>query len=385
VITAEAKQGLRAFAEEVGFDRVGFTDAEVLQGERDYLAVRGPGPFEPTDLPPRTDPRLLLADARTVMVVAVNYYHPDPPAPADRELRGIMSRYSRGLDYHTVMQERLDRIEQHLADQYGARSVSYVDTGPPLERAFAEKAGLGRLGKNTNLIIRGHGKGDRLGSWVFLGVLVTDLEIEPDPPATYPVCGTCTRCIDACPTSCITPWRVDSASCLGYLNQETGSMPRQHREALGDRVWGCDVCQDVCPYNRTAPAGQPEFEPLPQPGAFPDLAALANMTEDQFTGWFGPTAADWRGPAPLRRNALVAYGNSSDPEAIGPVLDTLDAADPELREHAVWAAGRLAQRFPQHDAAVRVALTRTQDREDDDRVLAELAATRTEMNGGPIT
>jgi epoxyqueuosine reductase len=333
-IDGEQKEALRRSILEVGFHKVGFTDSSVLQKEREFLAERGAGPFEPTQLPPRTDPKLLLKSARSVIVVALSYSHPDEEKPPG--LRGRLSKYCRGLDYHDLMMDRLESVASEITNRYGGESLCFVDTGPPLERAFAEKAGLGRLGKNTNLII------PKLGSWVFLGVLITDLEILPDQPAEYSICGSCRLCLDACPTKCLTDWVLDSENCLGYLNQKYDDVPLEHRRAMGDWLFGCDICQDVCPHNVKAVSGLvPEFSPLALPGAFPDLRQMLEMSEQEFQAWFGPTAADWRGSQTIKRNALVALGNSANAEAEVLIEPWLDSTDPLLREHAEWAAREL--------------------------------------------
>jgi epoxyqueuosine reductase len=337
-MTPAQKESLRQFVLRAGFHKVGFTDCEVLSAEREYLQQRGPGPFEPTDLPPRTDPRAWLPTARSVVAVALSYQHSEPEKPAG--VRGRLSRYCRGLDYHDLMLQRLEDVAKHLQDTYGVESRCFVDTGPPLERAFAEKAGLGRLGKNTNLIA------PKLGSWIFLGLLVTELSIPPDLPATYSICGSCTLCLQACPTQCLTEWELDSKDCLGYLNQKSDDIPVEHRVALDDWLFGCDICQTVCPHNVKAQSGlTPEFEPLSEPGAFPDLLKMAKMTEEQFEQWFRPTAADWRGPEAIKRNALVALGNCEIEEAVDALLDVMPTGNPLLDEHGAWAAERLAKRF----------------------------------------
>lgn len=345
------RDSLRRYIQEAGFHRVGFTGSKVLAKERDYLEARGPGPFEPEELPPRTDPSLLLSDARTVIAVALSYHHEEGPRPDVPH--GRLSKYCQGLDYHDLMWNRLARVEQHLAEVYGATSVSYVDTGPPLERAFAEKAGLGRMGKNTNLIV------PRLGSYVFLGVLITDLEVPADPEPSYSICGSCTLCIDACPTGCITEWELDSPNCVGYLNQKYGEIPEHHREAVGEWLFGCDICQDVCPHNVKAPKGlTPEFEPLPKPGAFPSLVEMVEMTQEQFEEWFLPTAADWRGPETIRRNALVALGNSGDPSAVDAFLNLSGGVE---QEHSDWAGKQLASRFPHRKDEIEEKLRQLQN------------------------
>lgn len=338
-LSSSEKEGLRKKIEALGFHRVGFTDSSVLAQERDYLENRGPGPFEPTDLPPRTDPRLMLDSARSVIAVAQSYHHPDPEKPPGA--RGRLSKYCRGIDYHELMLEALQKIAQFIKAEYGAESLCYVDTGPPLERAFAQKAGLGRLGKNTNLIL------PKLGSWVFLGMMVTELAIPPDEAATYSICGSCRLCLDACPTACITEWAIDSEACLGYLNQKSDEVPLQHREAMGDWLFGCDICQDVCPHNVKAKAGlSPDYAPLPMPGAFPDLGQMAQMKDEEFEQWFRPTAADWRGPEAIRRNAFVALGNSDCEEAVDILIQSFPRGDHLLEEHARWAAVQLSERFP---------------------------------------
>lgn len=317
---------------------VGFTDCSVLSKDRDYLIKRGPKPFEPTDLPPRTDPRLLLGTARSVVVVGLSYYHQDPERPVGPT--GRLSKYCRGLDYHDLMLGRLEGLATRWQSEYGTRSLCYVDTGPPLERAFAEKAGLGRAGKNTNLIA------PKLGSWIFLGMMVTELAIPPDEPASYSICGSCRLCLDACPTGCLTEWELDSENCLGYLNQKFDEVPVEHREAMEDWLFGCDICQDVCPHNVKAKDGLvAEFAPLAMPGAFPDLAQMVRMTEAEFRDWFLPTAADWRGPETIKRNAWVAVGNCHDEQAVDVLIET-SATNPLLKEHRDWAAQQLAHRFP---------------------------------------
>jgi epoxyqueuosine reductase len=345
-VRGEDKEKLRLFIQEAGFHKVGFSDCKILQEERAFLAERGPGPFEPTDLPPRTDPSLLLPNARTVIAVALSYHHDEGTQPQGPV--GRLSKYCQGLDYHDLMLDRLEKVARHLRCEFSAESVSYVDTGPPLERAFAQKAGLGRLGKNTNLIV------PRLGSYVFLGVLVTQLEVVPDPPAEYSICGSCTLCLDACPTGCLTDWKLDSPNCLGYLNQKDGDIPVHQRELMGNWLFGCDICQDVCPHNVKAPRGlEPDFEPLPKPGAFPSLVEMVEMSEAEFQQWFGPTAADWRGRWTLQRNALVALGNSSSEEAVDQLLKVCQDLEPSLNEHARWAARELASRFEHRELELR--------------------------------
>lgn len=336
------KAALKAEAQRLGLDRVGLCAPHPFSAERAVLEARPANPFEEPNIELRTEPERLLPGCRTVVAVAVSYHMPDAEPPADGALRGWLSRYCRGEDYHTLMESRLNALGAWLEAQVpGSRSYVHVDIGPPLDRAIAERAGLGRFGKSTLLITPG------LGTWTFLGELFTTVELPPDPPASFSPCGSCTRCLDACPTGALTEWKLDWSQCLGYLNQADGAIPEGHRVAMGTRLFGCDDCQDVCPYNRTAATGlHPEFTPIPGIGDGPDLVELLAMTEAEFERRYAPTAAAWRGLPTLQRNALVALGNSGRPEARRVLAPFLDHPDPLLREHAEWALERLTQTLP---------------------------------------
>jgi len=283
----------------------------------------------------RADPRTILPEARTVLVVAAHYAGaPHPPLPA---LHGRVSRYAWGEDYHRWLLRDLETLVQRLIVTHGDFPYRcYVDTGPILERAWAQAAGLGWIGKNTNLI---H---PRLGSHLFLGVALLGLELAPTPSPTLPNCGVCTRCIDACPTSAlVAPGVLDARRCLAYLTVEhRGAIPADLRPLIGDRVFGCDTCQEVCPWNRQPLAAHAET-PAP-PSATLDLPALLTMNEAEFRARFRHTPlwrATWQG---LARNAAIVLGNRQDPAA-RPTLAHAAAAHPGalVREHAAWAGCRM--------------------------------------------
>jgi epoxyqueuosine reductase len=321
----------------------------------------------------RGDPRLVLEGARSLIVVALNYNSPLPystkiPAGTENEApRGWISRYAWGDDYHEVLKEKLDALaaemRQKFSEPFDVRS--YVDTGPIVERVAAKYAGLGWLAKNTCLI------NQQLGSWLFLGVIITTLALEPTlaagaaPPSD--LCGSCTRCLDACPTHAFPePYVLDARRCISYLTIELrGAIPEELRAGMGNAVIGCDICQDVCPWNRKAPVtDMPAFQPrllVPQasvtnkpeecaePSLFaPALEWLASLTQQEFSASFRKSAvkrAKWRG---LVRNACVALGNSRiarDSEEYVRALRTLDklaaAEDAVIAEHASWALDRL--------------------------------------------
>jgi epoxyqueuosine reductase len=366
-------------AREVGFDLCGVAPAEAFPelaqvptwlesghaGEMNYLRDER-----------RVDPRLALAGARSLIVVAMNYNAPQPYSTEqagvqnDDSPRGWISRYAWGDDYHAVLRERLNllvaRMHVQWPEPFEARA--YADTGPVVERVAAKYAGLGWLAKNTCLI------NEQLGSWLFLGVVLTTLELGPslgpgEPPAAD-LCGNCTLCLDACPTQAFAaPYVLDARRCISYLTIELrGAIPEELRPAMGNAVIGCDICQDVCPWNRKSPVTQlAQFQPRAieslgraksengkekmENGATlyaPELEWLASLSQEEFSRIFRGSAvkrAKWRG---VVRNACVALGNSriargSEAYArIVALLDRLAASDDSLlAEHARWALGRL--------------------------------------------
>jgi epoxyqueuosine reductase len=285
----------------------------------------------------RGDPSSLLPGAKTVISVAATYYRGDWPAP-DGAPRGAVARYAWGRDYHKRMKRRLVRLGRTLpALVPGAGWTTAVDARPFLDRAFAERAGVGWIGKNTNLIRK------RAGSWCFLGAIVTDIALPPDAPARN-YCGTCVRCISACPTGAITaPYRLDARRCISYLTIEhDGPIPLEMRPLIGTRIFGCDDCQEVCPWNRFAvPSADPDFAERPDQQA-PELIPLLGLDGPAFRKRFEGTALLRAGRDRFVRNVAVALGNAGDPRAI-PALERAAAHDtnPHVREHAAWALARL--------------------------------------------
>lgn len=322
----------------VGVAEVGSTPswdayaAWIAQGhaaEMGYLA-------RPDALHRRADPRHILPEARSVLVVAASYASgPLPPLPA---LHGRVSRYAWGEDYHRWLLCRLEALVAHIHAEVGPGAARCtVDTGPVLERAWAVAAGLGWIGKNGCLI---H---PRLGSYIFLGVALMEAALPPTSPAPPGQCGDCTRCLDACPTGAlVAPGVVDARRCLAYLTIEhRGAIPERWRAALGERVFGCDVCQEVCSWNRRALAACAESAPLAEEATLA-LPPLLRLTPDEFRARYRASAI-WRAtPAGLARNAAIVLGNRGDPAAI-PALEEAAREHPGevVREHAVWAIKRL--------------------------------------------
>jgi epoxyqueuosine reductase len=284
----------------------------------------------------RSDLRAAFPWAQSMLCVGLQYDTPHPYSTEAPEGAWI-ARYAWGDDYHDVMTSMLRRLGERLCEEVGAfRWRAYVDTGPIVERAFAAAAGLGAWGKNTCLLHPEH------GSWFFLGEIVTDLDLPDDTPRPD-MCGSCTACLDACPTGALPePFVLDATRCISYLTIETkGSLPEDRRAGLGRHVFGCDICQDVCPWNRRRRHGGPvPFEP--RPGAVaPDLAGLASLDASAFRERFRKSPVKRAKRRGLLRNVAVALGNSGDPEK-RPLLETLCRdEDPLVREHAAWALARL--------------------------------------------
>ena len=284
--------------------------------------------------------------ARSVIVCAINYNTKNPYSTEVHDrTRGWISRYAWSReDYHEAVLRRLKQVESALQQAvWGGHSCpptlttrSYVDTGPVVERVFAKYAGVGWIGKNTCIIDQ------KKGSWLFLGVILTSLELAPDVPAPDR-CGSCTRCIEACPTDAIiAPYQLDSNKCISYLTiEKRGAIPEDLRAGIGHHVFGCDICQDVCPWNRKAQVSSaPEFEA--RPGLVnPALAWLAEVTEEEFREVFRASPIRRTKRSGLRRNAAIAMGNSGNLEFV-PLLEKLAAdKDESVAESAQWAKRRL--------------------------------------------
>jgi epoxyqueuosine reductase len=287
----------------------------------------------------RDDPRQLLPSARSVISVGRLYNTPWPYSTQfDEAGRGWISRYAWGGDYHDEMRSGLKRLEEALRFRAGPmESRILVDTAPLLERTYARLAGLGWIGKNTCLI------NQQRGSWFFLGELLVSLAIDPDDPPSDR-CGTCTRCIDACPTTAIVPsgnrYTLDSRLCISYFTIELrGAVSEEHRASMGSHIFGCDICQDVCPWNRRARVA---IEPAFAPRWFaPPLAQMAGLSEEEFRQMFGGTPVTRARYSGFLRNVAIAMGNQRRPEYRSALERLASSPDPLVAEHAAWALRQL--------------------------------------------
>jgi epoxyqueuosine reductase len=328
---------IKAQAYGLGFDLAGITTlgpATTVPAFDDWLArgYAGEMSYLPRNAEKRRDSRRPFSSATTAIVVAMNYGGTEPPGP--------VARYARGDDYHDVMLDRLTQLHRWIEERVGRRVIGkpYVDTGPLLERDLARRAGLGWFGKNTMLI------NPRAGSFFFLGSLLVDLELEPDAPFATDHCGTCRRCLDACPTGALAePHVLDATKCIAYLTIELkGEIPVELRPLIGELVYGCDICQEVCPWNErfALPLREPAFAARATI-AGKDAQTLAReilaMSDEDFRTAFKGSPMKRAKLRGLKRNAAVLLGNVGVSTDVEVLARALDDPEPLVREHAEWA------------------------------------------------
>jgi epoxyqueuosine reductase len=299
----------------------------------------------------RADPRLILPECKSILVlgIAYNSSHSLAPSVAPAETRrgepgsrGRVASYAWGEDYHLVLPQRLKALIAFIEEQAGGPVPHrwYTDTGPILERDLAQRAGLGWIGKNTCLI------NPRAGSYLLLAEILLDLELEPDPPFETDHCGTCTRCLDACPTQCILPDRtLDARRCISYLTIELkDDVPKDLRPLMQDWIFGCDICQQVCPWNRfAAPEGDASFHAR-SGSRHPDLIQILELTPTTFNRQFRDSPLRRAKRRGLVRNAVIALGNTGDSSALPALEKALDDPEAFVREHATWAIKQINKR-----------------------------------------
>jgi epoxyqueuosine reductase len=336
----------RALAE--GFDTVGFAaahlDAEARDGLREFIArgYHGDMGWLAGTAERRGEPRALWSEARTIVVLGVNYAPEDDPlAAADDPETGAVSVYARGRDYHDTLKRRLKALARWIDREWPGALKLFVDTAPVMEKPLAQQAGLGWQGKHTNLVSRD------FGSWLFLGEIYLNMALEPDPPEADH-CGTCRRCLDICPTAAFpAPHRLDARRCISYLTIEhKGMIPIELRAAIGNRIYGCDDCLAVCPWNKFAQtAREPDFLPRTDLTA-PRLAELAALGDADFRRMFTGSPVKRAGRDRFVRNVLIAIGNAGpgNAELLDAARRCLDDAAPLVRAAAVWALSRLSPR-----------------------------------------
>ncbi|MFL6736684.1 MAG: tRNA epoxyqueuosine(34) reductase QueG [Sphingomonas sp.] len=340
------EEAIRAKAAELGFAACGFArsdsaDAAGLDIMRWLEAGHhGTMGWMEARAHQRVSPLALWPEAKSAIALAMSYAPTsDPMALATRPELGRVSVYAQGGDYHKTLKKALKGLARWLVENGGGELKVFVDTAPVMEKPLAQAAGIGWQGKHTNLVSREH------GSWLFLGVILTSLELEADPPANHGQhCGSCTRCLDACPTQAfVGPHRIDARRCISYLTIEhDGPIPQEFRAAIGNRVYGCDDCLAVCPWNRFADAASANRAFLPRAElAAPRLADLLALDDASFREMFAGSPIKRIGVKRMIRNCLVAAGNSGEPALVRSVQRHLGDPDPVIAEAASWALAQL--------------------------------------------
>lgn len=368
VVWQRLKDEIKAAAAELGIDKIGFAASDPFDALRDILldhrAKGHESGFEHPDIEKRVRPDLNLASPRSLISIAVAYPSKmsNPPRSVPGAYRGIISRSSWGTDYHHVLRNRLDRLEAFIRERVPeARMMNMVDTGALVDRAVAERAGVGWSAKNCAIIT------NEFGSWVFLGEIITNLPFPPDTPVTQE-CGDCTICIDACPTGALVgPGQLDAQRCISFVTQTKGMVSDEMKEKVGNRLYGCDTCQVVCPKNKGMNwTHQLELQPEPEI-VKPLLLPLLTMSNREFKETYGNSAASWRGKKPIQRNAIIALGRFRDVTAVPTLIELLQHDPrPVIRGTCAWALGKIGG-----DEA-KEALEHQMQRETDEEVTVEL-------------
>lgn len=357
-----------AYAMSIGVDKIGFTTAapftELKNRLRRQQELGFQSGFEESDIEKRTEPLQLLEGAESIVAIAVAYPSKMKDAPAGKKgaRRGIFCRASWGVDYHTALRQRLALLKAWLEERVSkVRIESMVDTGALVDRAVAERAGIGWSGKNCSIIT------PEFGSYVYLGELVTNIPFAPDKPMEDE-CGECRLCLDVCPTGAlIEGGQLNSQRCIAFLTQTKGYLPDEFRSHIGNRLYGCDTCQTVCPKNKGKINWiHEEFKPDPEL-AKPLLTPLLTISNREFKAKFGHVSGSWRGKKPIQRNAILALAHFKEDAAVPDLIELLEKDErPVIRGTAAWALGKIGGEQAEN------ALLAAQDQEQDEEVLVEI-------------
>ena len=371
------KEKIITESKRLGIDKIGFTTAEPFDYLEDSLKEQKANGytsgFEHPIIEERLYPEKSFENPKSIIAIALAYPTKSlQPIPRD-EKRGQFARASWGVDYHHILKDRLEKLISFIQSQAQVeakmndwRFAPQVDTGELVDVAVAQRAGLGFIGKNGLLITKEY------GSFVYLGEIITNIEFTPDTPIPNG-CGTCTRCLDNCPTKALLgDGRMNAKKCLSYQTQTKGIMPKEYRKKIRNTIYGCDICQLVCPYNKNVDFHfHKEMEPDVE-SVFPKLAPLLSLSNREFKEKFGKLAGSWRGKKPLQRNALIALCNLGARESLPEIIACLDYPRPVIRATAVWAIGELTKKLPQDSL---ILLKKFQENEKDPEVLIELEET----------
>ncbi|PGK49944.1 tRNA epoxyqueuosine(34) reductase QueG [Priestia megaterium] len=365
----QLKEEIISYSKEIGIDKIGFASASMFDELKNRLLAQQElgyaSGFEEPDIEKRVDPTLVVPKARSIISIALAYPSKlkDAPKSTKEDRRGIFCRASWGQDYHTVLRDRLQKLETFIKEKVPAAILqSMVDTGELSDRAVAERAGIGWSGKNCAIIT------PKFGSYVYLGEMITDIPFPPDKPIEDG-CGTCNKCVDACPTGAlVTGGQLNSQRCIAFLTQTKGFLAEEFRSKLGNRLYGCDTCQTVCPENKGKDFHfHPEMEPDPEL-AKPKLKPLLTMSNREFKEKFGHVSGSWRGKKPIQRNAIIALAHFKDQTAVPDLIELIkNDVRPVIRGTAAWALGKIG------DKEALDILMNLREKEKDQEVIEEMS------------
>lgn len=362
------KKEIIEYAKSIGIDKIGFASADPFTEMKNRLRMQQElnyqSGFEEPDIEKRVTPSLLMDSPQSIISIALAY----PSKMKERvvakkgERRGIFCRASWGTDYHFILKDRLKKLEEFIAEKVpGAQLKSMVDTGELVDRAVAQRAGIGWSGKNCSIIT------PEFGSYVYLGEMITNIPFEPDTPMEDR-CGSCNKCVEACPTGALVQGgQLNAKRCIAFLTQTKDFLPEEFREKLGNRLYGCDTCQTVCPENKGKDFHlHPEMEPDPEI-AKPLLKPLLHISNREFKEKYGHVSGSWRGKKPIQRNAIIALAHFKDETAISDLVKVLNEDPrPVIRGTAAWALGKIG------GENAKKALLKAKETEADHQVINEI-------------
>ncbi|MBS4177582.1 tRNA epoxyqueuosine(34) reductase QueG [Lederbergia citrea] len=362
------KKDIIAYSKSIGIDKIGFASSDPFIEMKNLLlrqqSLGYQSGFEEKDIDKRTDPALIFDGPRSIIAIALAYPSKMKDAPRSKrgERRGIFCRASWGTDYHVLVREKLEQLAAYIDSRVSeARFKIMVDTGELVDRAVAERAGIGWSGKNCAIIT------PEFGSYVYLGEMITNLPFEPDEPM-HDQCGECTKCIDICPTGALVQGgQLNAQRCIAFLTQTKGFLPDEFRGKIGNRLYGCDTCQTICPKNKGMDFHvHPEMEPDPEV-VKPLLQPLLQISNREFKEKYGKISGSWRGKKPIQRNAILALAHFKEETAVCELIEVMQKdVRPEIRGTAAWAIGKIGG----EDA--KSALIKAQSVEQDTAVLLEI-------------
>ncbi|SFY18693.1 epoxyqueuosine reductase [Bacillus altitudinis] len=376
----QLKEELIQYANEIGVDKIRFASADTFDSLKDRLILHESlgylSGFEEPDIEKRTNPALLLPKAKSIVAIALAYPSKmkDAPRSTKEARRGIFCRASWGTDYHVVLKKKLDMLEEFLRSKHeDIRTKSMVDTGELSDRAVAERAGIGFSAKNCMIIT------PEFGSYVYLAEMITNVPFEPDEKIEDQ-CGTCNKCVDSCPTGAlVNPGQLNSQRCISFLTQTKGFLPDEFRSKIGNRLYGCDTCQTVCPINKGKDFHlHPEMEPDPEI-AKPLLKPLLTISNREFKEKYGHVSGSWRGKKPIQRNAILALAHFKDTSALPDLVDLMHKDPrPVIRGTAAWAIGKIGD--GQQLSELEKALERESDEEAKQEIIKGIELLQTPLN-----